>query len=199
MEPVEDPLDTDDLVRGARRSDATAFPMLYERLAPAIYAWACLRLRERLRHLVDPEDVMQEVWYRAYSRFHTYDPARPFRGWIFRIAELVVVEAFRGLRGRPLPGKTRPGAVPPPEELAADATSVSRRVASDERLGEVIARLGKLDGDERRLLLYRGLEGLPHEEVGRRLDVGTDTARKRWARLRERLVAEDVPALLLDG
>lgn len=192
--------DTRELVRHARAHDADAFPALYERLAPTIYTWASLRLRESLRHLIDPEDVMQEVWYRAFSRFHTYDPERSsFRAWIFRIAELVVVEAFRGLRGRPLPGRGDLGGTPPPDELATDATSVSRRVATDERLRDVIKRLEVLDGEERTLLLYRGLEGLPHEELARRLDVSTETARKRWARLRERLDSENLPVLLLES
>jgi RNA polymerase sigma factor (sigma-70 family) len=199
---AEDPAASDATVNLARVAgrDPTALATLYERVAPAVFAWARLRLRPSLRHLVDPEDVMQEVWYRACKRLDSYDPDRtPFRGWIFRIADLVVMEAFRGLRGRPLPGDHEGGAPPPPDALSAKVTTVSRRVASDDSLRAVIARLQRLPQDEQRLLLYRGLEGAPHDEVARRLNITSDAARKKWERLREKLQALDLPNSLLEG
>ena len=59
--------------------------------------------------------------------------------------------------------------------------------------GIVNAVLRKVQ-DERRLLQYRGLEGLEHQEVGALLGLSSDAAAKRWQRLRDRL--RDLPDVL---
>ena len=100
------------------------------------------------------------------------------------VQRLLRTTARRHARGdRPEPLATRA------HRLPDEATTITRRVARDEGLAAFVRRLEELDDDDRRLLMYRGLEGLAHRDVGELLGVSEETAKKRWLRLRERLSA----------
>src|SRR4029078_12177519 len=76
--------------------DAKKCAELYERVAPALYTWASLRIRPAMRGAIDPEDVVQGVWCRAWRVFYKFDPeVSGFRMWVFRIAKNVLLEGFR--------------------------------------------------------------------------------------------------------
>ena len=79
------------------------------------------------------------------------------------------------------------------EAVPDDATSVSRRVARNDGLARFIEGLEALDNDDRRLLIYRGLEGLMHEDVAKILDLSVSAVEKRWQRLRARLDSSALP------
>src|SRR5262245_938602 len=73
-------LDTQGLARAAKGGDEARFGQLYERIAPAIYTWACVRIRPAMRGQLDPQDIVQEVWCRAWKAFPHFDPdEQPFR------------------------------------------------------------------------------------------------------------------------
>lgn len=188
-DPNQD-LPTEHLARGAKSGDRERATRLFERVAPSVYAWATLRISPGSRALVDPEDVVQEICFRVLTRFHTFDPeSSRFRPWVFGIANKVMLEAFKKIRGRPVPrggGSTSQGP-PGMDAIPDDATRISRRVARDEGLTRFVEQVASLSKEERRLFLFRGLEGLSHEEVARRLEIGADVVRKRWQRLRTRL------------
>ena len=82
-----------------KNGDSDSFGRLYEHIAPALLTWAEFRIRPEQRQHVDPSDVVQEVWFRAWRQMDTFDPeATPFRFWIFRIAKNVLLEAVRKTR-----------------------------------------------------------------------------------------------------
>jgi DNA-directed RNA polymerase specialized sigma24 family protein len=60
-------------------------------------------------------------------------------------------------------------------------------VSRDETLAAFVVHVQTLSDEDRRMLMYRGLEGLPHDEVARLMGLSTDVAAKRWQRLRDRL------------
>ena len=195
----EPPAPTEALVRHARHDPAQGFGELYARVAPSLYAWASLHLREPLRRRLDPEDLLQEVCCRAYDGFATYDAERAgFRAWIFGIARNVLRHALRQL-GRS--GAAEGGGDAPLSswsEVPDTATSITRRVARQEELTRFLERVQRLPEADRMLLMFRGLEGLSHREVGAMLGVEEKTAAKRWDRLCERLREEAAlpPSLL---
>lgn len=189
---------TEGLVAGARRGDAEAFGTLYRRIAPAVFAWVSLRLPTELRGRLDPEDVIQEIWARALDRFSRFDPARgSFRAWLFGVASRVLLESLRRTHRHQRGVAAGDEAPLLPEDVPDDVTSQSRRLARDEAFARFLSQVRGLAEDERRLILFRGLEGLPHDEVARRLDISRETSMKRWQRLRERLT--EVRAGLLES
>src|SRR6187551_1373845 len=76
------------------RPGPATFEELYIEVAPALYAWAELRIRPEMRRNVDPQDVVQEVWLRAVKKHASFDPAvMHFRAWILAIAKNVLLES----------------------------------------------------------------------------------------------------------
>ena len=140
-------------------------------------------------HYYDPDDLLQEICWRAYDRFPTFDSEKgKFRGWIFGIANNVLREALQDLRRRPPRASHGRGSSRPSlGNLPDDATTISKRVARDESLRQFIAELETLNEDERRLLVFRGLEGLSHQEVADLMGLSQEATEKRWQRLQKKI------------
>lgn len=169
--------------------EAQAFGQLYERVAPAVFGWAVLRIPAGLRARIDPEDVLHEVFYRLLTRSEEFDPTRgDFRAWVFGFARRVLHEALRCC-ARETAGGLREDWTDF-ERIPDQATSITARLVRSEALQAFGSRVDGLVGDERKLLMLRGLEGLEHEEVARELGITTTAAAKRWQRLREDLGTE---------
>ena len=188
-------------VRSARRGDATGFANLYEHIAPAVFTWASLRIRPEQSAILDPGDLVQEVWLRAWRQINEFDADRiPFRFWIFRIAKNVLLEAARQAqrpdRKRSFAGSDEGGA-DALDRVADSITGVSRRIARDEGIAHFRSVVQQLPEEDRKLVVHCGLEGLALREVGERLGISEDAATKRWQRLRARLRESDLPEYLL--
>ena len=115
-------------VVAAQGGDAEAFAELYEHLAPALATWARLRTRGGGAAQLDPFDLVQEVWLRAWRQLEAFEADRvPFRPWLFRVAKNVLLEAHRAAR------RARPGQAGPSTRMMAlqnlpdSVTAVSRR------------------------------------------------------------------------
>ncbi|MEM9381336.1 MAG: sigma-70 family RNA polymerase sigma factor [Planctomycetota bacterium] len=193
---------TQEWVRSTRSGDAESFAHLYEHIAPAVFTWASLRIRPEQAAVLDPADLVQEVWLRAWRKVEDYDADRiPFRFWVFRIAKNVLLEATRQARKPDRRASSSSAGEDDrldPLDLVADTiTGVSRRVARDEGLARFRDAVAALPEDDRRLVVHCGLEGLPLREVGERLGISEEAATKRWQRLRARMRTSDLPAHLL--
>jgi RNA polymerase sigma factor (sigma-70 family) len=191
-------LETGELAAEAHAGDVERFGQLYERIAPSLYTWAELRIRPELRRWIDPQDVVQEVWCRAWRIFPQFDPATgTFRFWIFRVAKNVLLEALRkldspGFKARSGDG-SRPGGVFELGDLPDSATAISRRVAREESLQLFSRWVQSLEDDDRMLLIHHGLEGLSQAEVADRLSIQRETVAKRWQRLLARVAEQKLP------
>jgi RNA polymerase sigma-70 factor (ECF subfamily) len=176
-----------------------AFLCRHREIAPALITWARVRLAGPARRWIEPEEFAQEVWVRALTGQGTYDPERgPFRAWVFGIATNLMIEVLRQVGrfggGRRSPRDPTTAGV---SRVMDQATAVSRRVARDEFLRAFSDHVATLPEDERTLLIFRGLEGLSHQEVADRMGTTREAVMKRWQRLRERLMTEALPPDLL--
>ncbi|HVS18055.1 MAG TPA: sigma-70 family RNA polymerase sigma factor [Planctomycetota bacterium] len=180
-------------------SEEEAFRRAYAELAPALFAWARARIRPELRTWIEPADVVQEVWCRAWSACAEGGELRELRPWLFGVAKNVLLEAlrrarspaFRAAAGGSTTRLVALGGVPD------EVTAVSVRCSRDEHLARFSTWLEQLADEDRDLVVLCGLEGLGHAEVGERLGISRDAAAKRWQRLRARLEEERLPRDLL--
>lgn len=181
-------------------SPPPAFGQLYPTMAPALHAWACMRLAAGERPRVLPEDLTQEIWLRAFQVFGKFDAGRTsFRAWLFAVAKNVLLEVRRRLREqRPEQGAlgstTRLLAL---DQVPEDVTSISRRLAKAEDVQRFVARLQQLEPVELQTALHCGLEGMPQAEAAARLGEPPATTAKRWQRLREQMRTWGAPLGLL--
>jgi RNA polymerase sigma factor (sigma-70 family) len=169
---------------------STPIDELFASVAPALIAWAALRIPPELRATVSAEDVAQEVWLRAI-RIHatSFDASRTSpRGWLFAVAKNVLLETMRAAnhpRERGIDGRTsRWRAL---GEVPASITSITSRASRDEAVLDFVARIEQLDEADRMLAVHCGLEDMPIREAAQRLGIGHEAAGKRWQRLRQRM------------
>lgn len=168
---------------------APDFAGLYDQAAPALFAWASLRIHRRYRAAIGPEDLVQEIWLRAYRSFSTYDPARSFRGWVFGVAKNVLFEVQRALHKREkehgADGNT--GRLEALGDVPDQASTITRRVARDDAVRAFVRQVEGLDEFDRKIVVHCGFEELTQREAAERLGIGYEAVAKRWQRLRTRL------------
>lgn len=179
---------TQSLARSVPEGDSKRFAELCDRVAPALVAWCELKVSGPLRETVDPLDIVQETWCRAWKRFPNYNAdTTPFRAWTFKIAKNVVLECLRSARrqyGTPEGGSS--SRIDLAQSAADSATALSRRLAREESIVEMLGWARGLDVEEYAIFMHIGLEGLSYTEAGERLGLEKDTVAKRWQQLRAR-------------
>lgn len=192
MELVVDPCaasddrdgDTAELARAARSGDTNRLVLLYERLLPALYAWASVRIP---RSEMTPDDFVQEVWLRAIRNLHT-DAAtdHPFRAWVFGIAKNTLLEILRHRSShRVKEERSGPSAIA--RVVPDSTTSVAAKLARDETMQRLLEFAHSLDRVDRDMFVHCALEGRSCTEVARQLGLTPEGAIKRWQRQRSRL------------
>ena len=141
----------------------------YAAHGPELYRFA-------LRQLGDggaAQDVVQEVFVRAWRAAGTYDPRlASLRTWLFAIARNAVVDEARRSAVRPWQGTLTDGSeAAPAVEGAADDRLVDAWVVE-----EALRRIG---ADHRTAIVQTHLRGRPHEEVAAELGIPVGTLRSR--------------------
>ncbi len=189
------------IARAIAAGEQERFEELYERVAPALFAWARLRLLDDLSKHIDAEDVVQEVWIRALEIFDRFDPeGQPFRPWLFAVAKRVLMEAARQVRrkgsriGR---HQALTGALFALDDVPESVTGISTRLARDEALEAFVETVRASDPLDHQMLVHFGLEGLSGEEVAQRAGISREAAFKRWQRLREKLRTQGIGRSIL--
>lgn len=175
-----------------RRSQDPRFEALFAEVAPALFAWAELRIRPTLRARLDPADLVQEVWIRGMQGFTRFEARGvSFRAWAFRIGKNILMESLRASRNDIV---DTPGGVTSRmlvlDGVPQDVTSFTQRLAREDSVRAFLDDAGKLAEVERMLLVHCGLEGETCAEAALKLGISEDAAIKRWQRLKTRLREE---------
>jgi len=140
------------------------------------------------------EDVLQEVFVRAWRHLDQHDDVDPatFRPWLYTVARRLVIDRLRARGARPN------------EVMLADAASIpSDQDAEAGVLSTIVVReaLSRLPGQQRRILIELYYNGLTPSEVAELLDlpIGTVKSRTHYAKqalstqLRDRRAARRQP------
>lgn len=163
-----------ELVRRARRGDASAFDRLVRRyLRPALaVAWEFSDSRD------DAEDVVQDAFHRVLRGLDGYDDSRPFPPWFFQIVRNV----GRNAVARDQRWKTEPLA----ETLPATETELSEieRWEVRRRIGEELEVLSPM---QRSCFRLCDLEAYGAGEVAEMLGLSDSTVRVHLFRARKAL------------
>ncbi len=147
------------------------------------------RLRAYLRRLgvatsEDVQDLMQEVFIKAYQNLNAFDTSLAFSSWIYRIAHNEAMSHFRRLRSRPQ-GHAIDVEDAVMDTIAADTDVLSESAKSHdaERLKQM---LGRLPTDYYEVLILHFFEHKSYEEISDILSLpgGTVATRLRRAKVR---------------
>jgi len=159
---------------GSTEGRAMTPEMLVSSYASAVLA-VCLA---NTRNFHDAEDVMQDVFVKAFRNLHTLRQPDRARAWLLQIARRTCIDHRR----RRVLTSTMPNNVPAP------STSTGEDV---ERLHAAIARL---PGDYRETIALYYLDGRSCAGVAEALDITESAVRQRLVRARlmlHDLLAED--------
>ena len=172
--PASEPGDPDDrdLVDALRAGDPSAPGRLLDRYQGAVLG-LCLRM---LGHRHDAEDVVQETFLRALRGVRGFDGGRPLRPWLLGIAVNRCRTALVRRKRRP-----------PPVEAAIDRVDPRPGLADpDDLAGELERALATLRPEYRMVFSLFHEQGVPYDEIARKLGVSlakvkTDILRARAA------------------
>ncbi|WP_404712593.1 RNA polymerase sigma factor [Sphingomonas sp. MMS24-J13] len=170
-----------DLVAQARAGRQAAFSELLLRHREPVYRMT----RTYIGDASEALDLTQEVFAAAFAALARYDPARPFRVWLSRIAinkchDWARRRAVRSFfsRARPIDEALHVGdPAPRPDRTAEDRDAL-------QRLEQAIA---KLPAGLKAPLLLRTIEGLSQAETALTLDVSEKAVELRVYRARIKL------------
>ena len=196
-----------ELIRRCRAGEGPAREQLFRRYHAYLRALARAQLGRHLRAKCDPSDVVQQTlleahrdfgafqgshepellaWLRRILAHNLYNEARRFAARQRDAAREVSMEQVRaGVENSSLAlGRGLPAATPSPSHAAAQRESALR-------LAEALARLPE---DYQTVLLLRVFEGLPAEEVAKRMGRTAGAVRmlqmRALAALREEVAGE---------
>lgn len=163
-------------MRAVLRGNRDAFGELvtrYQKLMASV-AWRYGTRREEI------EDVVSEVFFKAYRNLDRYRPEHPFSTWLYRLAANHVVDHGRRVRRR---GHD----VELPEGLDDPAPGPAESAESRERAELVRKALEELRPHYREVLFLVYIEGASVEQAARALGLPQGTIKSRLLRGRQAL------------
>lgn len=148
----------------------------------------------------DAEDVAQDAYVRAWHNFETYDSARSFEGWLFRIITNRVIDMRRRQKRVPMYSLDTPvhgddDAQPIAHEFAAPDSNPQDIILNpimDEKLQKALL---SLPADYRNSILMCDVEEKSYQEIATAMGcaIGTVRSRIHRARVMLRKQLETVP------
>ncbi|MCA8924634.1 MAG: sigma-70 family RNA polymerase sigma factor [Planctomycetes bacterium] len=150
-----------------------AFRALYERYEGEVYGF----LRRLLGDPSLAEDALQETFMNVHRGLVSFDPARAFKPWLFRIARNAGLNTLRARRK----------SAPLEHELEGDGESPSARLKAAELSEQVRDALDLLDDEDRALLILRHVLDTRVAALAETYGIGERALRKRLRRAGERL------------
>lgn len=173
--PVSDEL----LVASAQSGDVAAFGTLVERYEPRMFRYA----RKFLQGHEDIQDLVQEVFIKAYTNLQSFDTSRRFSPWLYRIAHNEFVNALK--RRVRLPFTLGDiDTILPQLSYTPDTLGDIDRAAL---IASLHTSLGQLDPRYREPLILYYLEELSYREIADVLGVPVATVGVRLKRGRTAL------------
>lgn len=175
-------------IEPARHGDAAAMERALEPFRPYLMMIASRALEPALATRIDPSDLVQETFLAANLGLAGFQGSTEgqWRAWLKAILMNRLANLRRSLRGARKSGFDWPT---PDEDLAALAARIPgaftpppRRLQIDERDRAIRAALRRLPEHYRNVVVWHHDDGLTFEEIGSRLGVSADAARKKWNR-----------------
>lgn len=161
---------TDSELVVASLGNASAYALLVRRWEPLLGRYV-RRILGRDGQAAD--DVLQEVFLKAYVNLNDFDRARPFGPWIYRIARNEAINLLRRKKTEP-PLVTGDDAILLLERMSDGASA--QEILDKTRMEEQVrAAIRKLDPRYREALVLRYLEEKGYDEISEILELPAGT------------------------
>lgn len=199
---------TETLLAAAREGDADAVNRLLEKHRVPVRRLVELRLDRKVQQRVDVSDVVQDVMIEASGRLDKYlsDPKMAFHLWLRQIAWDRIIDTYRRHRvsakrnmDREQPMAVQAGPDHSTMELAVQLCDPGLTPAAAATQREIALKveeaIGKMNDQDREIILMRHYEHLSNMEIAEVLSVKPPAVSMRYLRavrrLREMLQDDD--------
>src|SRR5207302_1293149 len=81
-----------ELIAAVLKGDAASFEPLIQKYSPRVFATA----RRYARRESEVEDIVQEVWMKAFQKLKSFRAEAPFEHWLMRLAVRTCYDFLRG-------------------------------------------------------------------------------------------------------
>ncbi len=164
------PLPDHELMLAVRDGNLDCMGELFERHHGPLYGY----LSKLTGNRASAEDISQVVFQRMLKYRHTYRDEGSFTAWMYHLARRCATDHFRRTSSAPL-------AVDPSslEAHADDARSADEMASTSDDHALLHRALGRLDRDDREVLLLSRLQELSFAEVATILECSVGAARVR--------------------
>jgi RNA polymerase sigma-70 factor (ECF subfamily) len=194
MDAPADPIEQ--WLRAARAGSRSALGRALDAARPLLLKIAQDELGAGLQGKVGASDLVQESMADAVRGFAQFQGVTPedWAAWLGQVLRHNLRDCARRYRGadkrdvrREVPLAAGSTSSAPALPLAADDTGPDGAVLAAERTQRLERAVAGLSEEHQQALRLRNQEGLPFEEIGRRLERSAEAARKLWARALARL------------
>lgn len=169
-----------DWINKARQGDPLAVSKLLAAYHAVLRARADARLDRSLRAKLEPEDILQEVYFQVVRQINRFEGRSPnsFFNWVLTILDNRLINARQALQRQrcDVAREIRPQAANKVEtcwnlldQLYADSVTPSRGVRREEAVDALLACMSHLSNSHRQVLQLRFLEEHSVDEVAKRL------------------------------
>ena len=181
--------DERDLVRRCLDRDERAYRELIRG-----YQGAVVNLAWRITgNADDAAEVAQETFIRVLRSLSAYDPERPFRTWLFKIASNLALDVIRRRKRRPMALEDLATEEGPPIDPADPGPGPEEGLRLDRSDARFDSLVRELPEHYQAILFLRYKEGLAYEEIAETMGLPLGTVKVRLHRaheiLRRKLIA----------
>jgi RNA polymerase sigma-70 factor (ECF subfamily) len=163
----------------AQTGNAQAFGELVQRYEAALQRYA----RRFLFTITDTDDVVQDVFLRAFQNLKSFNTQRRFSPWLYRIAHNHFLNVIRKRSHEPFPFFDPDALLSHP--VAKDNPERDRQDAELQRA--ISTCLDKLSAPLREVTVLALVEGLPHADIADILHLPVGTVDVRLSRAKAKL------------
>ncbi len=178
-------LEDDGFVVRALKGDESAYKDLMEKYDRPIY----FHIRKMIKEKELVEDLVQEVFMKAFKNLETYSNEYAFSTWLYRIATNHTIDYLRKKKLQTLsindPYKTKDGEVE--IQLPDETYATDKKVIKKERKAIVQDAIANLPEKYRAVIQLRHMEEYSYDEIADELDLPLGTVKAHIFRARELL------------
>jgi RNA polymerase sigma-70 factor (ECF subfamily) len=167
-------LSDEDIARGVQAGNVQQFGLLVERYEQKMMRYA----RKFLFGHDDAEDMVQEVFLKAYANIQGFDTQRKFSSWLYRIAHNEFINAIKKKGRESLPFFDPDTIFPHPVAPDDPVKDFSRQEIAD----MMNKTLEKLPPKYRETLVLYYLQDLDYEEIAEVMQIPKSTVGVRLSR-----------------
>lgn len=167
-------MDIEPYVIEAQKGDKEAFAVIIRTFERQIYTYCYYMLKNR----EEAEDALQEIFIKLYRSIQKYEHQVSFSSWLYKIAYYHCMDMFRKKSRQK---KTL--------FLQKEIQELEHQHLQ-ENIPEVEQLLMSLKLEEKHLVLLRAVEQYSFEEIGQIMECKPATLRKKYERIRKKLIRE---------